>query len=204
MENKREKLISGNIFSLMMELTLPAIIGMLVISLYNFVDAIFVGKFVGETALGAVSISYAFTLINNGIAVLVGMGSASVLSRAIGAKDPKTINAIMGNIIILTLLFSLLTTVLGFIFAPQLLTLGGATGEMHRLGVSYLRIIFLASFFVNFGQASNMLMRGEGKMTLAMVLMGISAILTSYLTPFLSSIWKWALKGLPLQQSFHK
>ncbi len=195
MENKREKLISGNIFSLMMELTLPAIVGMLVISLYSFVDGIFVGKFVGETALGAISISYAFTLINNGIAVLVGMGSASVLSRAIGGKDQKTIDSIMGNVIILTLLFSIATTILGFIFAPELLSLGGATGEMQQLGVSYLRITFLASFFVNFGQASNMLMRGEGKMTLAMAFMGISAILNIILDAVFIVYLKMGIEG---------
>ncbi|PID51902.1 MAG: MATE family efflux transporter [Candidatus Moraniibacteriota bacterium] len=195
MKDKREKLISGNIFSLMMELTLPAIVGMLVISLYSFVDAIFVGKFVGEIALGAISIGYAFTLINNGIAVLVGIGSASVLSRAIGGKDQKTIDVIMGNVFILTLLFSVVTTVLGFIFAPQLLHLGGATGEMHGLGVVYLRIVFLASFFVNFGQASNMLMRGEGKMTLAMVFMGISAILNIILDAFFIVYLEMGIEG---------
>ncbi len=195
MKDKREKLLSDNIFSLMIKLTLPAIVGMLVISLYNFVDAIFVGKFVGEAALGAISISYAFTLINNGIAVLVGMWSASVLSRAIGRKDQKIIDSIMGNLFLLTLLFSIATTILGFIFAPQLLSLGGATGEMHSLGVSYLRIIFLASFFVNFGQASNMLMRGEGKMTLAMVFMGISAILNIILDAFFIVYLEMGIEG---------
>ncbi len=153
MEDKRERLISGNIVPLMMELSLPAIVGMLVISLYSFIDGIFVGRFVGEAALGAISISYAFTLINNGIAVLIGIGSASVLSRAIGRKDQKTVDSIMGNVFILSLLFSIATMVLGFIFSPQLLNLGGAAGEMRRLGVSYLRIVYLASFFVNFGQS---------------------------------------------------
>ena len=78
MADKRESLIKDNIFKLMLQLSVPGIIGMLVISLYSFVDAIFVGRFVGASALGAISLAYAFTLINNGIAVLIGMGSASV------------------------------------------------------------------------------------------------------------------------------
>nr|WP_252723568.1 MATE family efflux transporter [Treponema pedis] len=53
----------------------------------------------------------------------------------------------------------------------------GAEGEMLRLGTLYLRIVYLGSIFVNFGQAANMVMRGEGKMKLAMLLMGISAVL---------------------------
>ena len=87
MTDKREELISGSIVKLMFKLGIPGIIGMLVISLYSFVDAAFVGRYVGEKALGAISVAYAFTLINNGIAVLIGIGSASVLSRAIGRKD---------------------------------------------------------------------------------------------------------------------
>ena len=143
MSDKREHLIKGNILPLMFELTVPGIIGMLVISLYVFVDAVFVGRYVGKTALGSISLAYTFTLLNNGIAVLVGIGSASVLSRAIGRQDQKTIDAVMGNVLILTLLFSLAVTVFGFIFAPALLKLIGAEGEMLTLGVRYLRIILL-------------------------------------------------------------
>ena len=67
MTDKREELVSGNIFKLMLKLGVPGIIGMLVISLYSFVDAMFVGRYVGEKALGAISVAYAFTLVNNGI-----------------------------------------------------------------------------------------------------------------------------------------
>ena len=151
MADKRESLIKDNIFKLMLQLSVPGIIGMLVISLYSFVDAIFVGRFVGASALGAISLAYAFTLINNGIAVLIGMGSASVLSRAVGRQDQKTIDAVMGNVLILTLLLSTIVTVAGYALAPL-----------------FLKLI---------GQAANMVIRGEGKMAFAMLLMGISAVL---------------------------
>ena len=177
MTDKREALIGGNMFSLMLKLSIPGIIGMLVISLYSFVDGIFVGRYVGGAALGAISIAYPFTLLNNGIAVLVGIGSASVLSRAVGREDKKTIDAVMGNVLILTLMFSSAVMILGYIFAPQLLKLIGAEGQMFDFGVRYLRIVYFGSIFVNFGQASNMVIRGEGRMGLAMLLMGISAVL---------------------------
>nr|WP_252723391.1 MATE family efflux transporter [Treponema pedis] len=105
MTDKREHLIRNNIFKLMMELSIPGIIGMFVISLYSFVDAFFVGKYVGNTAIGAISLAYTFTLINNGIAVLIGIGSASVLSRAVGRQDRETVDSIMGHVLILTLIF---------------------------------------------------------------------------------------------------
>ena len=195
MTDKREHLISGNMFKLMLELSIPGIIGMFVISLYSFVDAIFVGRYVSSVALGAVSLAYTFTLINNGIAVLVGIGSASVLSRAVGRSDQETVDSIMGNVLLLTLLFSLGTMTVGLIFAPQLLILIGAEGEMLRLGVSYLRIVYIGSVFVNFGQAANMVMRGEGRMSLAMLLMGISAVLNIILDAVFVIVLKKGLEG---------
>ena len=195
MTDKREHLISGNMFKLMLELSIPGIIGMFVISLYSFVDAIFVGRYVSSVALGAVSLAYTFTLINNGIAVLVGIGSASVLSRAVGRSDQETVDSIMGNVLLLTLLFSLGTMTVGLIFAPQLLALIGAEGEMLRLGVSYLRIVYIGSVFVNFGQAANMVMRGEGRMGLAMLLMGISAVLNIILDEVFVIVLKKGLEG---------
>ena len=195
MTDKREHLISGNMFKLMLELSIPGIIGMFVISLYSFVDAIFVGRYVSSVALGAVSLAYTFTLINNGIAVLVGIGSASVLSRAVGRSDQETVDSIMGNVLLLTLLFSLGTMTIGLIFAPQLLILIGAEGEMLRLGVSYLRIVYIGSLFVNFGQAANMVMRGEGRMGLAMLLMGISAVLNIILDAVFVIVLKKGLEG---------
>lgn len=195
MTDEREELTSGNMFKLMLKLGIPGIIGMLVISLYSFVDAIFVGRYVGDKALGAISIAYAFTLINNGIAVLVGIGSASVLSRAVGRKDRKTIDSVMGNVFVLTLLMSSAVTVLGYIFAPQLLHLVRAEGEMHELGVKYLRIVYLGSIFVNFGQAANMVMRGEGKMALAMAIMGSGAILNIVLDALFIIVFKQGIEG---------
>ena len=195
MNDKREHLIKGKILPLMFELTVPGIIGMLVISLYVLVDAIFVGQYVGNTALGSISLAYTFTLLNSGIAVLVGIGSASVLSRAIGRQDQKTIDAVMGNVLILTLMFSLAVTVFGYIFAPALLKMIGAEGEMLALGVRYLRIIYLASIFVNFGQAANMVIRGEGRMAFAMTLMGISAILNIGLDALFVVVLKKGLEG---------
>lgn len=195
MTDEREELTTGNMFKLMLKLGVPGIIGMLVISLYSFVDAIFVGRYVGDKALGAISIAYAFTLINNGIAVLVGIGSASVLSRAVGRKDQKTIDSVMGNVFILTLLMSSAVMVLGYIFAPQLLHLVRAEGEMHELGVKYLRIVYLGSIFVNFGQAANMVMRGEGKMALAMAIMGSGAVLNIVLDALFIIVFKQGIEG---------
>lgn len=70
-------LLTGNVFKTMLSLSIPAILGMVVIGLYNFMDAVFVGQMVTSQAMTAVKVSYPFTLINSGIATLIGTGSAS-------------------------------------------------------------------------------------------------------------------------------
>ena len=129
-QDTRSNLLSGNVFRTMLSLSVPAILGMVVIGLYNFMDAVFVGRMVGPEAMTAVKVSYPFTLLNSGIATLIGTGSASVLSRAVGRKDQGTVNQIMGNLIALIVLLSLIITAVGEIFTTGLLSLSGAKGEI--------------------------------------------------------------------------
>lgn len=183
-ENERKKfLLSASSGRLMVSLSLPAIVGMVVIGLYTFVDAIYAGQLISTDAMGAVSIAYPFTFINTGIACLIGMGSASVLSRAIGAGNQDVIDGVMGNLIAMNLILSIAVTVLGVLFAQPLLALTGAEGPMLDLATAYLRVIFCGSLFVNFAQSSNMVMRGEGDMVRAMLIMGGGAVLNMILSP---------------------
>lgn len=120
----RTKLLTKSPFPLMLELSIPAVLGMVVVGLYNMMDSIFVGQMVGAAQMGAVSVSYPFTLINAGSAAMLGVGSASVLSRAIGKKDQDTVKKIMGNLIAMVLLLSVIYTVIGMVFTRQLFISG--------------------------------------------------------------------------------
>ncbi len=104
--DRKSFLLTASSGRLMASLSLPAIVGMVVIGLYTFVDAIYAGQLISTSAMGAVSIAYPFTFINSGIACLIGMGSASVLSRAIGSGDQNTVDGIMGNLIAMNLILS--------------------------------------------------------------------------------------------------
>ena len=187
-QDTREMLVSGNVFKTMLTLSVPAVLGMVVIGLYNFMDAVFVGQMVGPVAMTAVKVSYPFTLINTGIATLIGVGSSSVLSRAIGERDQETVDKIMGNLISFVSLLSVIVIVAGLIFTRQLLSLAGAEGEVLEQAVRYLRVVFCGSLFVNLGQSTNMIMRGEGKLKKAMAIMATSAILNIILDPVLIKV----------------
>ena len=187
-QDSRSQLLNGNVFKTMLSLSVPAILSMVVIGLYNFMDAVFVGRMVGPEAMTAVKVSYPFTLLNSGIATLIGTGSASVLSRAVGRKDQGTVNQIMGNLIALIVLLSLIITAVGEIFTTGLLSLSGAKGEILAQAERYLKVVFIGSLFVNFAQSANMVMRGEGKLKIAMGIMAAGALLNIALDPLLISL----------------
>lgn len=179
----RTKLLTKSPFPLMIELAIPAVLGMVVVGLYNMMDSIFVGQMVGDVQMGAVSMSYPFTLINAGSAAMIGVGSASVLSRAIGKKDQDTVKKIIGNLVAVVLLMSVVYMVIGMVFTRQLLTLAGASDNILTYAEKYLRIVFAGSLFVNFFQSANMVIRGEGQLKKAMTIIASGAILNIILDP---------------------
>jgi putative MATE family efflux protein len=192
----RTELLEKSLVKLMFKLSVPAIIGMLVIGLYSFMDAVFVGQLISANAMGAISVAYPFTLFNSGVATLIGIGSASVLSRAIGRKDTRTVDKIMGNLLAVTFILSLIVTGVGIVFAKPLLSLTGAKGEILELAVRYLQIVFIGSIFVNFAQSANMIMRAEGLMKKAMTFMALGAITNIILDPVLIlAMGKYGIEG---------
>lgn len=196
MDSKREELLTGGMGSLFIRLALPAVIGMVAIGLYQLVDAIFVGRMVGIDALGAVSLVYPLTLVNNGIATLIGIGSASVLSRAIGAKDEATKGKIFGNLVFWVVILSIGSMAALYAFAAPLVSFMGADGEaMKAYAVDYLRVVALGSILVNFAQSSNMIIRGEGKMAQAMTIMGLGTVLNIVLDPLFIGPLGLGVKG---------
>ncbi|MBC2575708.1 MATE family efflux transporter [Peptostreptococcus canis] len=195
-ESMKEQLLTKSPINLMFQLSIPAVIGMLVIGLYPLMDGIFAGQIIGEKAMAACSVSMPLTLANNGIAVLIGIGSASILSRALGKGDYKKVDKIMGNLIFWVLLFSIIIMITGILLSEKFLLLLGTTKEIRSLGVRYLRIIFLGSIFVNFTQSANMVMRGEGLMKKAMMIMGLGAALNIILDPiFMIAMGDNAIEG---------
>lgn len=195
-EKVKSEILTKNPFSLMLQLSLPAIFGMVVVGLYPLMDGIFAGNIIGSQAMTAISISTPLTLLNTGIATLIGVGSASVLSRAIGKNDSKTVGKIMDNLLFWIVILSVAVTLLGSLFAPHYFELVNATPEIKSLAVRYIRIIFIGSIFVNFMQSANMLLRGQGLMKKAMFIMALGAGINIVLDPILMlSMGEQAIEG---------
>ncbi|HGD1622741.1 TPA: MATE family efflux transporter [Streptococcus agalactiae] len=198
-QDMKEQLLTKKPIDLLFQLSIPAVIGMIVIGLYPLMDGIFAGKIIGQKAMTACGVAMPLTFFNSGVSTLLGVGSASVLSRAIGKGDQRTVDKIMGNLIFWVILFSVIIALGGILFAPHFLDMVGATGEIKAYGIRYFRVIFIGSLFVNFTQSANMVMRGEGLMKKAMMIMGLGALLNIILDPILMTVMgEYAIEGAAL------
>jgi putative MATE family efflux protein len=194
-ESAREEILNLSIWTLFFKLAVPGIIGMLMYAIYIFIDAIFVGQWVGKEGLAAISIVYPLTLINMGISSFMGMGSASLLSRAIGAEDRETVSKILGNNTLFILVLSAVFTVIGFLFAEPLVRFVGGRGTILAYGTSYFRIVVLGSFFINFIGTTNMLIRAEGQIKKATIIISIGSILNMVLDPIFIKVLGMGIRG---------
>ncbi|MGL5514045.1 MAG: MATE family efflux transporter, partial [Sporomusa sp.] len=157
----------------MISLSWPAIIAMFLYGSNAVVSAAFVGQFVGETALAGVSVAYPLTQISVGFGLLIGVGAGAVLSIAIGSKDKSTQERLLGAANCLTLLVTAGYMAFGLAFSSELIKIMGGVGEVLILGESYFKITVIGALFWIYGLAANMIVRSEGKMQAAAVMMGI-------------------------------
>ncbi|MCG8483687.1 MAG: MATE family efflux transporter [Clostridia bacterium] len=175
-DKQKQMILSENLWKVMYKISWPAIIAMVLYGLNTVFDAIFVGRFVGESALAGVSLAYPLSQITLGFGSLIGVGAGSALSIALGANDEDTQKKLMGNVNYLSIVITIFYVILAYLLTTPLVKVMGGVGEPLELGAAYFRITVLGSLFWIHGLAENMVVRAEGKMKSAAVMMGIGLI----------------------------
>ncbi|MBL7123650.1 MAG: MATE family efflux transporter [Actinobacteria bacterium] len=195
MQSRREQLLKGNITKLLFKFSAPAIIGMIVGALYNVVDTIFVGRGVGSLAIAALSIVLPIQLIMIAIGIMVGVGAASIISRALGGGKKDIAIRTVGNGIILSFIFNAAIIIAGYIFIEEILIFFGASSEVLPYALDYTSIILLGLVFFSFSISSNNFIRAEGNPRAAMYSMTIGAVANIILDPVLIFGFNMGIKG---------
>ncbi len=169
---------------LLIKLAIPATIAMLANALYNLVDTIFVARWVDEIAIGALAIVFPIQMIVMAIGLMIGMGSASIFSRAYGRGDRDSMTKSVNTALFLNLIVSVAISLTGLIFIEQLLTLFGATEENIEYTRQYLGVILIGLIPFSLAIVLNNLSRAEGRANVAMVSLLIGAVVNIALDPF--------------------
>ncbi len=195
-DDKQKKMIlNDNLWGVMWKLSWPAIIAMVLYGLNTVFDAIFVGRFVGETALAGISLAYPLTQLSLGLGQLVGVGAGSALSIAIGSNDLDTQRKLLGNANYLNILCAVFFTVLGVIFAAPLVKMMGGMGPALGYGTEYFRVTLFGSVFWIAGLSYNMIVRAEGKMGSAAIIMASGLIVNFIANYILIVVLGFGVKG---------
>jgi putative MATE family efflux protein len=172
-----DKLGTASVKSLLIQQSLPAAFGFLVMSVYQLVDVWFVSRYAeGELAIAAITVVLPVTFLISSFGMAVGVGGASVLARALGEGSPEKAQKTFNNQILLTLGFVLLFVLMGYVFQTQLLTLFGANTEIMPYAKKYFNILLLGLPFLGWAMMSNNTIRAEGKPKVAMLTMIIPAV----------------------------
>lgn len=182
---------------LVMRLAIPTIISMMVTSIYNVVDAAFVGHLSTE-ATAAIGIGFAYMAFISAIGFFFGHGSGNHISRALGARNREDAAIIASVGVITPFLVGAVTGIAGLLFLPQLCAALGATPDVVPLTCDYLRYILLASPFMMSALTLNNQLRLQGNARFAMIGLVSGSILNIILDPLFIFVLDMGVKGASL------
>ncbi len=197
MENKNQFLGKEKIGKLLLKFSIPSILSLLISSLYNIVDQIFIGNSpeLGYLGNAATSVVFPITIISVAFAWCFGDGSAAYLSLSQGRKDTKDVHKAIGSSILVSFIISIIFVILGFTFMDKLLYLFGASSTSIILARDYFKIIlaFIPAYML--ANTMNSIMRADGSPKWAMASTLVGAITNIILDPIFIFIFKWGIKG---------
>ncbi|MBR4975122.1 MAG: MATE family efflux transporter, partial [Bacteroidales bacterium] len=150
------------ISKLLRQYALPAIIAMTASSLYNMVDAIFIGQGVGPLAISGLAVTFPFMNLATAFGTLVGVGASTLLSMLLGQKNYDIAKKVLGNVIILNSAIGLIFTVISLIFLDPILYFFGASDQTLPYAREYMVIILLANVITHIYFGLNSLLRSSG------------------------------------------
>ncbi len=192
---KTEELGKASIGKLLMKYSAPAVVAMLVNAIYNVVDRMFIGQYVGEHALAGLTIIFPIMMLIFAFAGLIGAGAAAQISVRLGEKNIDGAKKIFGNAITLSLAFLSIVFIFGQTYKVQLLELFGGTPDIMVYALPYLTIIISGFIFQIVGFLLNSTLRTEGQPLLSMLAMMSAAITNIVLDYIFIAQFGWGVKG---------
>ena len=195
MEVEENILGKEKIGKLMRKFSIPCIISMLVNSLYNIVDQIFIGWGVGYLGNGATNIVFPLNMICLAFALMIGDGTSAYLSLKLGEKKKDEAKRGVANGILTSILISIVFFVVILALLPQLLNLFGCTEALRPYALDYGFIIAIGLPFMMVGTTLNSIIRADGSPKYSMVSMVSGALLNTILDPIFIFVFNMGVKG---------
>lgn len=193
--DKTKELETKPIGNLLWQYALPAVITQVVASVYNIVDRVFLGQYVGALAIAGLAITLPIMNIIHALGSLVGVGASSRMSIVLGRKDVRWAEKILGNSMLLTFFFGMLFVTGGYLFMDRILELFGASSDTIGFARQYMQIVLPGMFFTTVTFNLTGLIRASGYPTKSMWIMAGGAVLNIFLDALFIMVLGWGIAG---------
>ncbi len=190
-----ELILRGHPWRVAWEMSWPAVAAITLFGLNALLDAVYIGRLLGEQALAGAVLAYPLTQITLGLGSLAGIGGGVALSIALGRGDHDSLRRVPGTALTISAILALIYGLIGGLFAEPLVRGMGARGDLVPIAADYLRAAAIGSIGALAGLTLNMLLRGEGKMKLAALFMGAGLLVNMVLTPALIVLFEMGVAG---------
>lgn len=189
------KLATRPVGRLLWEYSLPAVVGMLVMALYNVVDRVFIGQWVGPDAIAGLAVTFPIMNLTTAIGVLIGVGSSAKVSITLGAGRNDEAQIILGNALVLTFINAAIYIALFAVYIDPLLRLFGASEATMPYARGYMLVLLPGCLMTNLAYGLNNIMRASGYPQRAMATMLIGAVVNVGLDPLFIYVFDWGIEG---------
>ena len=195
MEKEENILGSEKIIKLIRKFSIPCIISLVVNSLYNIVDQIFIGWGVGYLGNGATNVVFPLNMIALAFALMFGDGASAYLSLKLGEKKKEEASKGVANGIVISVIISLILCIISLVFLPQILKVFGCTDALRQYALQYGYVIVVGLPFMMIGTTLNSIIRADGSPKYSMTTMVLGAILNIILDPIFIFVFKMGVEG---------
>lgn len=182
---------------LILKLAVPTTVSMLVTGIYNTADTYFVSQ-LGKSASAAVSVVFSLMALIQAVGFTLGMGSGSIIARALGAKDKDSASKTFSTGFFSALGIGILITFFGLIFLEPIMNMLGSTPTALPYAKIYARYILLGAPIMMGTYVLNNLWRWEGKAVFSMIGIGLGGVLNIFLDPLFINVLNMGVKGAAL------
>lgn len=180
---------------LLLAFSIPCVISMLINSIYNIVDQIFIGKGVGTLGNAATNVIFPLVIVFNALAGLIGNGAAANLSLKLGENKQKEASKGVGQALTITIIISIVLGLVAYLTLPKLIMLFGCTKNVYKYALEYGRIICLgAPFMIIYSSLSNII-RADGSPKYSMIMLVTGAIINIILDPIFIFVLNQGVAG---------
>lgn len=197
-EQKQNILGTDPVGRLLLKFSVPTALTLMVNTLYNIVDQIFIGHATGISGVAATNVTFPVGIIAAALALMIGDGCAANVSLSLGKKQQEEADRVFGNAVVLLFGAGLLLAGLGLIFTEQLVVFCGASPAVVADAASYMSITLLGQPFGMCNMAFTAIIRADGNPQYMMRSMMIGAVLNVILDPIFIFWFDWGIQGAAL------